>query len=275
MLCPFHCVSNQTFLYCDPNDPNDIDLAVFHRIWPFAHQILPFPSRFKKIPSEFAVSHQIWPFSIKCGRFPMRFCRFSSNLSISHKILPFPIRWQFPIRSGKDLHQILHFSIRFDNFPLVRTGQTGIAWAKLLSYTLNWDCAGQTQTGIVRAGARAGLAVRWDKFVVLSEVFPNLLVGGRVASLGWGHFPAVLSGFQRPLCQCCQDDLADAPLMSPVSPETIRGIRHITSYPHPEEVIDQFNAYVTGPLRESVEASVGNEEPQGHAKDVGTVVLGI
>jgi hypothetical protein len=205
----------------------------------------------------------------------MTFCRFSSNLSISHKILPFPIRWQFPIRSGKDLHQILQFSIRFDNFPLVRTGQTGIARAKLLSYTLNWDCAGQTQTGIVRAGARAGLAVRWDKFVVLSEVFPNLLVGGRVASLGWGHFPPVLSGFQRPLCQCCQDDLADAPLMSPVSPETIRGIRHITSYPHPEEVIDQFNAYVRGPLRESVEASVGNEEPQGHAKDVGTVVLGI
>lgn len=57
-----------------------------------------------------------------------------------------------------------------------------------------------------------------------------------------------------------EDDLADAPLMSPVSPETIRGIRHITSYPHPEEVIDQFNAYVRGPLRESVEASVGNEE---------------
>ena len=32
--------------------------------------------------------------------------------------------------------------------------------AKLLSHTLNWDRAGQTQTGIVRAGARTGLAVR-------------------------------------------------------------------------------------------------------------------
>ena len=61
--------------------------------------------------------------------------------------------------------------------------------AGLLSLTLNWDRAGQTQTGIVRAGARTGLAVRWGKFVVLSKVFPNLLVGGPIASLLGGTSP--------------------------------------------------------------------------------------
>ena len=70
-------------------------------------------------------------------------------------------------------------------------GNGKIWWkiAGLLSHTLNWDRAGQTQTGIVRAGARTGLAVRWGKFVVLSEVFPNLLVGGSIASLLGGTSP--------------------------------------------------------------------------------------
>ena len=52
-------------------------------------------------------------------------------------------------------------------------------------------------------------------------------------------------------------DAADAPLMSP---EALRDIRHITSYPTRNEILDQFNTYVRGPLRESVEASIGKED---------------
>eukprot|EP00438_Fugacium_kawagutii_P016029 Skav233596 [mRNA] locus=scaffold2520:683924:684988:- [translate_table: standard] len=53
-----------------------------------------------------------------------------------------------------------------------------------------------------------------------------------------------------------QDD-ADAPLLSP---KTIGEIRHITSYPTTDEVIDQFNMYVRGPLRDSVVNSMGKED---------------
>ena len=52
-------------------------------------------------------------------------------------------------------------------------------------------------------------------------------------------------------------DMLEAPL---VSPEALEDIRDITSYPSRDEILDQFNAYVRGPLRESVEASVGKEE---------------
>ena len=51
-------------------------------------------------------------------------------------------------------------------------------------------------------------------------------------------------------------DDADAPL---ISPQALRDFRHITSYPTRDEILDQFNAYVRGPLRESVEASIGKE----------------
>ena len=44
-----------------------------------------------------------------------------------------------------------------------------------------------------------------------------------------------------------------------VSMEQIREIRHITSYPTKSEVIDQFNAYVRGPLRDSVVNAMGEE----------------
>ena len=44
-----------------------------------------------------------------------------------------------------------------------------------------------------------------------------------------------------------------------VSMEQIREIRHITSYPTKNEVIDQFNAYVRGPLRDSVVNAMGEE----------------
>eukprot|EP00438_Fugacium_kawagutii_P036478 Skav209705 [mRNA] locus=scaffold36:271303:272928:+ [translate_table: standard] len=50
------------------------------------------------------------------------------------------------------------------------------------------------------------------------------------------------------------------PLVQCPSRYDLRQIRHITSYPTHDEVIEQFNAYVRGPLRESVEESIGREE---------------
>ena len=38
------------------------------------------------------------------------------------------------------------------------------------------------------------------------------------------------------------------------------GFRHVTSYPSQEEIIDEFNAYVRGPLRENVVRSFGRED---------------
>jgi len=52
-------------------------------------------------------------------------------------------------------------------------------------------------------------------------------------------------------------DMPDAPL---VSLEVLWDIRDITSYPTRDEILDHFNAYVRGPLRESVEASIGKED---------------
>eukprot|EP00435_Cladocopium_sp_Y103_P039428 s376_g10.t1 len=49
-------------------------------------------------------------------------------------------------------------------------------------------------------------------------------------------------------------------LLAPEAPETIRDIRHITSYPTSDQIIDQFNAYVRGPLRDSVIQSLGKED---------------
>lgn len=45
-----------------------------------------------------------------------------------------------------------------------------------------------------------------------------------------------------------------------LSPEEIRSIRHLTSYPTADEVIDHFNAHVRGPLRDSLVQSIGKEE---------------
>ena len=44
------------------------------------------------------------------------------------------------------------------------------------------------------------------------------------------------------------------------TPETIREVRHITSYPTNDQIIDQFNAYVRGPLRDNVIQSLGKED---------------
>lgn len=54
-----------------------------------------------------------------------------------------------------------------------------------------------------------------------------------------------------------QDAGVDIPL---VSPADIQEIRHITSYPTKDEIMDVFNAYVRGPLRDTVLKSTGKEE---------------
>ncbi|CAK9011686.1 unnamed protein product [Durusdinium trenchii] len=45
-----------------------------------------------------------------------------------------------------------------------------------------------------------------------------------------------------------------------ISPEDLHSFRHVTSYPTEEQIIDEFNAYVRGPLRESVVRSLGRED---------------
>ena len=58
-----------------------------------------------------------------------------------------------------------------------------------------------------------------------------------------------------------EDDMGGSEtLLAPDTPETIREIRHITSYPTNDQIIDQFNAYVRGPLRDSVIRSMGKED---------------
>ncbi|CAJ1333516.1 unnamed protein product [Effrenium voratum] len=52
-----------------------------------------------------------------------------------------------------------------------------------------------------------------------------------------------------------ETDGADGALL----PETIREIRHITSYPSKDEIIHCFNSYVRGPLRDSVLTAMGKE----------------
>ena len=46
----------------------------------------------------------------------------------------------------------------------------------------------------------------------------------------------------------------------PLLRETLESIRSMTSYPSKDEILDQFNAYVRGPLRESVMDRLGSEE---------------
>lgn len=52
-------------------------------------------------------------------------------------------------------------------------------------------------------------------------------------------------------------DTSDTLDTSPLMVETLQEIRHITSYPTKEEIIDQFNAYVRGPLCDSVVKLMG------------------
>ena len=59
-------------------------------------------------------------------------------------------------------------------------------------------------------------------------------------------------------CAGAHEDYDDHEVL--VSPEDIQEIRHITSYPSGIEVLDQFNAYVRGPLSDIVLRSVGKEQ---------------
>ena len=53
----------------------------------------------------------------------------------------------------------------------------------------------------------------------------------------------------------------ETPFVPLISPDTLRDIRHITSYPTKDEVMDQFNGYVQGPLRNMALSATG---PPGH-----------
>eukprot|EP00438_Fugacium_kawagutii_P007731 Skav217319 [mRNA] locus=scaffold3163:325845:327515:+ [translate_table: standard] len=67
--------------------------------------------------------------------------------------------------------------------------------------------------------------------------------------------------FEAPLSVAFGVDSPEAtPLVQCPSRHDLRQIRHITSYPTHDEVIDQLNAYVRGPLLKSVEESIGEEE---------------
>ena len=59
-------------------------------------------------------------------------------------------------------------------------------------------------------------------------------------------------------CAGAHEDHDDCEVL--VSPEDIQEIRHITSYPSSTEVLDQFNAYVRGPLSDIILRSVGKEQ---------------
>ena len=63
--------------------------------------------------------------------------------------------------------------------------------------------------------------------------------------------------FSRESTPILSTDDAEEPL---ISPEDIRSIRHITSYPSKDEVIGEFNEYVRGTLRDSILDSMGKEE---------------
>ena len=58
-----------------------------------------------------------------------------------------------------------------------------------------------------------------------------------------------------------EEDAPNAGLQQdPLLRESLESIRSMTSYPTKDEILDQFNAYVSGPLRESVMDRLGSEE---------------
>eukprot|EP00438_Fugacium_kawagutii_P020204 Skav207621 [mRNA] locus=scaffold1878:232672:235876:- [translate_table: standard] len=52
---------------------------------------------------------------------------------------------------------------------------------------------------------------------------------------------------------------SDVPLISPRSIQELQEVRHVTSYPTRDEIVDQFNTYVRGALRDTIVASLGEE----------------
>eukprot|EP00438_Fugacium_kawagutii_P024558 Skav223338 [mRNA] locus=scaffold200:217327:219000:+ [translate_table: standard] len=82
----------------------------------------------------------------------------------------------------------------------------------------------------------------------------RLIIMDNVADLFDEAFePAISVAFGEDLVA---DDV-DIPL---VSPQVIQEIRHVTSYPTKDEIMDVFNAYVRGPLRDTIVRSTGTED---------------
>ena len=57
-----------------------------------------------------------------------------------------------------------------------------------------------------------------------------------------------------------QEDEASDVQEALISREALESIRNVTSYPSKDEILDEFNAYVRGPLRDSVMHRLGSEE---------------
>eukprot|EP00438_Fugacium_kawagutii_P020609 Skav206470 [mRNA] locus=scaffold1672:114166:115818:+ [translate_table: standard] len=67
--------------------------------------------------------------------------------------------------------------------------------------------------------------------------------------------------FEPPLSVAFGSEIdADESLDALIDVQLMRDIRHVTSYPSNEQILDQFNAYVRGPLRDSVLRSAGKED---------------
>lgn len=67
--------------------------------------------------------------------------------------------------------------------------------------------------------------------------------------------PPIRVAFEAPDADAEEED--QEPL---ISLESLRAIRHVTSYPSPDAIIDQFNDYVRGPLRQNLVTFLGTEE---------------
>eukprot|EP00438_Fugacium_kawagutii_P004317 Skav229425 [mRNA] locus=scaffold2297:257456:259066:+ [translate_table: standard] len=75
-----------------------------------------------------------------------------------------------------------------------------------------------------------------------------------------GHVVDLFDEALEPPITVAFGDLFDAGVEIPlVSPAVIQEIRHVTSYPTKDEILDVFNAYVRGSLRDAVLRSTGRE----------------
>eukprot|EP00438_Fugacium_kawagutii_P032443 Skav223747 [mRNA] locus=scaffold3575:191369:194407:- [translate_table: standard] len=63
---------------------------------------------------------------------------------------------------------------------------------------------------------------------------------------------------------------SQAPLMSSPDFPEIENVKHVTSYPTKDEIVDRFNTYVRGTLRDSIVASLGEEDHISFDLCVGT-----
>eukprot|EP00438_Fugacium_kawagutii_P023821 Skav220110 [mRNA] locus=scaffold1727:97641:99233:+ [translate_table: standard] len=66
------------------------------------------------------------------------------------------------------------------------------------------------------------------------------------------------------------DAASDAPLISSRNFQELQEVRHITSYPTNDEIVDQFNLYVRGALRDTIVNALGEEDHISFNLCVGT-----